>query len=137
MMLTMCVETDLHHADASAAVSHVAQREISRESRHRQTESYSYSSNRSACTSHHVVPPGRMCRRSHPSFNACFESMMLLMHVASVKRCEPRKLCVVHSAESEITSLSYSDVCYTRINCSNSSRDCCSKLIPSSRKRYD
>ena len=95
MMLTMCVETDLHHADASAAVSHVAQREISRESRHRQTDSYSYSSNRSACTSHHVVPPGRMCRRSHPSFNACFESMMLLMHVAGVKRCEPRKLCVV------------------------------------------
>ena len=63
MMLTMCVETDLHHADASASVSHVAQREISRESRHRQTESYSYSSNRSACTSHHMVPPGRMWLR--------------------------------------------------------------------------
>lgn len=54
-------KTDVPLADSSAAASHVAQREISRESRLRQTDSYSYvySSSRSACTSHHVLEPAR------------------------------------------------------------------------------
>ena len=58
-----CVaETDLPLADLSAAASHVAQREISRESRHQQTDSYSYSysSSRSASASHHVIATSRM-----------------------------------------------------------------------------
>jgi len=60
------VETDLPLADSSAAAaaSHVAQHEISRESRHHQTDnysySYSYSSSRTASTSRRIISSSRM-----------------------------------------------------------------------------
>jgi len=60
--LVFCAETDdVPLADSSAAESHVAQREISRESRLRQTDSYrySFSSSRSTSTSDRVVESAR------------------------------------------------------------------------------